>query len=221
MDFTSDTLADSRAFRTLNLVDDSSRECVAIEVVRSIPGERVTRVLDRLAVERGLPRTIEEFARRARPDREHKNRRTDTLSWPVQKGTSGAPTGVTPRTYAFAEGTSQREMSKNELEAYASWFHTLLPQRIAELAAAVSQSPGFEGWRADETPQSLERLSDWFEAQVETRPLTESEKNTIRQRLLFPIDLPEESLTHKTLSLAMDVGMYFAQVVLKNLRGTS
>jgi putative transposase len=70
MDFTAETLADSRAFRTLNLVDDYSRECVAIEVARSIPGERVTRVLDRLALERGLPRTIvvdngPEFAGRA------------------------------------------------------------------------------------------------------------------------------------------------------------
>jgi len=70
MDFTADTLADARPFRTLNLVDDWSRECVAIEVARSIPGERVTRVLDRLALERGLPRTIvvdngPEFAGRA------------------------------------------------------------------------------------------------------------------------------------------------------------
>ncbi len=70
MDFTSDTLADARPFRTLNLVDDFSRECVAIEVARSIPGERVARVLDRLAAQRGLPRTIvvdngPEFAGRA------------------------------------------------------------------------------------------------------------------------------------------------------------
>ena len=70
MDFIADTLADGRPFRTLNLVDDCSRECVAIEVARSIPGERVTRVLDRLASERGLPRTIvvdngPEFAGRA------------------------------------------------------------------------------------------------------------------------------------------------------------
>jgi putative transposase len=70
MDFTADTLADARPYRTLNLVDDFSRECIAIEVARSIPGERGTRVLDRLATERGLPRTIvvdngPEFAGRA------------------------------------------------------------------------------------------------------------------------------------------------------------
>ena len=57
MDFTADTLADGRNFRTLNIVDDFTRECVAIEVDRSLPGLRVTRVLDRLAAA-GLPQTI-------------------------------------------------------------------------------------------------------------------------------------------------------------------
>jgi putative transposase len=47
MDFTLDTLADGRAFRTLNIVDDYTRECVAIDVDRSLPGLRVARVLDR------------------------------------------------------------------------------------------------------------------------------------------------------------------------------
>src|SRR3954467_9402705 len=58
MDFTLDTLADGRAFRTLNIVDDFTRECVAIEVDRSLPGLRVTRVLERLAACVGLAQTI-------------------------------------------------------------------------------------------------------------------------------------------------------------------
>jgi putative transposase len=58
MDFTVDTLADGRGFRTLNIVDDYTRECVAIEVDRSLPGLRVTRVLDRLAATVGLPAVI-------------------------------------------------------------------------------------------------------------------------------------------------------------------
>jgi putative transposase len=58
MDFTVDTLADGRGFRTLNIVDDFTRECVAIEVDRSLPGLRVTRVLDRLQAAIGLPQTI-------------------------------------------------------------------------------------------------------------------------------------------------------------------
>jgi len=58
MDFTLDTLADGRAFRTLNIVDDYTRECVAIEVDRSLPGLRVTRVLERLRATVGLPQSI-------------------------------------------------------------------------------------------------------------------------------------------------------------------
>jgi putative transposase len=58
MDFMADTLADGRGFRTLNIVDDFTRECLAIEVDRSLPGLRVARVLDRLASSVGLPQTI-------------------------------------------------------------------------------------------------------------------------------------------------------------------
>lgn len=58
MDFMVDTLADGRGFRTLNVVDDFRRECVAIEVDRSLPGLRVVRVFDRLAETIGLPDTI-------------------------------------------------------------------------------------------------------------------------------------------------------------------
>jgi len=49
MDFMRDTLADGRVFRTLNIVDDYTRECLAIEVDTSLPGARVVRVLEQLA----------------------------------------------------------------------------------------------------------------------------------------------------------------------------
>ncbi len=39
MDFMRDTLADGRVFRTPNIVDDYTRECLAIEVDTSLPGE--------------------------------------------------------------------------------------------------------------------------------------------------------------------------------------
>ena len=58
MDFMADTLADGRGFRTLNIVDDFTRECVAIEVDRSLPGARVVRVLERLAATVGLPQVL-------------------------------------------------------------------------------------------------------------------------------------------------------------------
>jgi putative transposase len=58
MDFVSDGLADGRRLRCLNIVDDCTRECVAIEVDTSITGSRVKAVLERLADTRGLPRSI-------------------------------------------------------------------------------------------------------------------------------------------------------------------
>lgn len=58
MDFMRDTLASGRAFRTLNVLDVVTRECLAIEVDTSLPGQRVARVLDGIAAERGLPTTI-------------------------------------------------------------------------------------------------------------------------------------------------------------------
>ena len=53
MDFMRDTLATGRVFRTLNVVDDATRECLAIEVDTSLSGRRVGRVLDAVARERG------------------------------------------------------------------------------------------------------------------------------------------------------------------------
>lgn len=58
MDFVSDGLSNGRRFRTLNIVDDFSRECPAIEVDTSLPGTRVVRVLERLSETRGLPKVI-------------------------------------------------------------------------------------------------------------------------------------------------------------------
>lgn len=58
MDFVSDGLADGRRIRCLNIVDDCTRECLAIEVDTSLTGSRVKAVLQRLADTRGLPRSI-------------------------------------------------------------------------------------------------------------------------------------------------------------------
>jgi putative transposase len=58
MDFTSDQLSDARRFRTLNIVDVFTRECLAIEVSRSLPAQRVVRVLERILAEHGAPKRI-------------------------------------------------------------------------------------------------------------------------------------------------------------------
>ena len=58
MDFMSDSLATGRSFRTLNMLDEYSRECLAIEVDTSLTGARVARVLDQIVERRGAPKVI-------------------------------------------------------------------------------------------------------------------------------------------------------------------
>ena len=58
MDFTQDSLASGRQFRTLNVVDTFTRECLVIEVDHSLPGARVVRVLERLVELYGAPEVI-------------------------------------------------------------------------------------------------------------------------------------------------------------------
>jgi putative transposase len=58
LDFMSDSLANGRAFRTLNILDDYNREALWIEADTSLPAERVIRVLDTLLLWRGAPQQI-------------------------------------------------------------------------------------------------------------------------------------------------------------------
>ncbi len=58
MDFVFDRTADGRAIKCLTVVDDATHEAVAVVPERAIGGEPLTRILDRLWLERGLPRVI-------------------------------------------------------------------------------------------------------------------------------------------------------------------
>jgi putative transposase len=58
LDFVSDMLTDGRRFRVLVVVDDFTRECLALVVDTSLSGMRVARELDALVEKRGRPRTI-------------------------------------------------------------------------------------------------------------------------------------------------------------------
>lgn len=58
MDFVFDRTADSRVIKCLTVVDDATHEAVEIETERAISGHCVVRVLERLALSRGLPKVI-------------------------------------------------------------------------------------------------------------------------------------------------------------------
>jgi putative transposase len=58
LDFVSDQLADGRRLRVLTVVDDYTRECLALETDTSLSGRRVARVLEQLRQQRGLPERL-------------------------------------------------------------------------------------------------------------------------------------------------------------------
>lgn len=58
MDFLTDALASGRRFRVLTVVDEYTREALALEVDHSLPGQRVRRVLEQMSANRGRPEWI-------------------------------------------------------------------------------------------------------------------------------------------------------------------
>ena len=54
----SDSIAGGRRFRTLNIIDEYTRECLALEVDLNIGGLAVMRTLERLINRRGKPERI-------------------------------------------------------------------------------------------------------------------------------------------------------------------
>ncbi|SAS17759.1 IS3 family element%2C transposase orfB [Klebsiella pneumoniae] len=60
MDFVSDNLFNGRRFRALTVVDNFSRECVAIHVGKSLKGEDVVSIVEALRVlDKRLPVRIQ------------------------------------------------------------------------------------------------------------------------------------------------------------------
>lgn len=58
MDFAADSLFNGNRFRVLTVVDNYSRECLAIEVGQSLKGDDVVSVLNRVQAVRSVPRSI-------------------------------------------------------------------------------------------------------------------------------------------------------------------
>ena len=58
MDFMSDQFANGRRFRVFNIIDDFTRESLAMVPDVSLSGHRVVRILEGIVEERGAPKTI-------------------------------------------------------------------------------------------------------------------------------------------------------------------
>jgi len=120
MDFIFDRTAEGRVIKCLVIVDDATHEAAAIEVERAISGHGVSRVLDRLALSRGLPQVIrtdngKEFCGRA------------MVAWAYQRGVALRliqPGKPNQNAYVESFNGRLRDECLNE-----HWFPTLLHAR--------------------------------------------------------------------------------------------
>ncbi|MFB0537485.1 MAG: hypothetical protein ACETWR_21170 [Anaerolineae bacterium] len=113
-----------------------------------------------------------------------------------------------------------RTMSRQEAIDYFNWFMEQIPVRIKVLEQAVQSTPGYKDWKADYTPESLERLGRWFYEHVETRKRTKEEREEIYSQApawFRSVEIQDWNLTDRTFSLAMDIGMYLSRVFEKNV----
>ena len=117
-----------------------------------------------------------------------------------------------------------REMSKNELEDYNRWFLSQISERISILEKTVQCTRGFEDWKADYGPESLDKLGEWFAGQVAKRKRTEEEIKKMYAKApdwFKAVEIGDWELTNRTFSIAIDIGMYVSQVFLKDNLGLS
>jgi hypothetical protein len=115
-----------------------------------------------------------------------------------------------------------RSMTRKEATEYLDWFLGQIPVRIAVLERAVQSTVGYGDWQADNTPESLKGLGQWFSEHVETRRRTKEERETIYSKApewFRDVEIQDWELTNRTFSLAMDIGMYFSYVLQRNLLG--
>jgi hypothetical protein len=108
------------------------------------------------------------------------------------------------------------EMDKKKLKEFYQWFMLSLPYCIEELMQLIANTPGFESWEADDSPKSLDVLGAWFATKVEKRDFTSEEIEAIKSKQTKLVEFTSWDLTDETKSLALYVGMYYGEVVLRN-----
>jgi len=158
MDFMADNLADGRKIRLLTIVDNFSRECLALDVAWGFKGTDVAQVLTRIVRERGKPRFIRcdngpEFVSKALDQWAYWNKVELDFSRP------GKPTDN-----AFIESFNGRV--RQEL-LNASWFESLEASREMTVA-----------WRAEYNAhrphRALGNLSPDEYARTQSQPTSEA-----------------------------------------------
>lgn len=122
-------------------------------------------------------------------------------------------------TYSIVEpplGADNESPTKRDLLSYSDWFLHAIPNRIREIEHEVNALNCFSDWKADFSPDSLDRLAEWLQSQVALEARSKPEMQAIQERLKIPIEVSNERMSTRSASLAVDAGMYFGEVLIRN-----
>jgi hypothetical protein len=112
------------------------------------------------------------------------------------------------------------QFDRETAKRYFQWYMSIKNERIITLEKAVQTTKRFEAWKADLSIKSLIELQYWFEKVVEKRPTTEEEKKAYMSQFSDVYEIIEDpiewTLRDETESLCHDVGIYFAEMLMKN-----
>lgn len=112
-------------------------------------------------------------------------------------------TAYTPVSAAFAS------MGAQELKSFYEGFMLNKPYCLDDLIQAVWQTPGYEQWSADFSPESLDVLGEWFAAQIHDMARVSHSAQTAK-------DAAVRDMSDEEKALAVAVGMYYGEVAVRN-----
>lgn len=114
------------------------------------------------------------------------------------------------------------EMPKKQLRAYLKWFVEQITGRIIELNRVVTTTTGYEGWKADYSPESLKTLSEWFMQEVKenVQALKAKKVDAAMDSDKIPVDIRYFRALggYRSESLCFDVGIYIYKMLITNVK---
>lgn len=117
---------------------------------------------------------------------------------------------------------SHFEMPKKQLRAYLKWFVEQITGRIIELNRVVTTTTGYEGWKADYSPESLKTLSEWFMQEVKenVQALKAKKVDAAMDSDKIPVDIRYFRALggYRSESLCFDVGIYIYKMLITNVK---
>jgi hypothetical protein len=113
------------------------------------------------------------------------------------------------------------DMDRTEAMEYFEWFTHEIPNRLSILEQAVQSDLEHGEWVADKSPNSLLVLGSWFASQVSTQKASQgftefAKENQKLQNPSIPVTEIDSIPSDRTLSLIIDISMYFGEVFTEN-----